>query len=170
MATDLGNLGGALNNLAHDINNRGQVVGESDLAGDQTTHAFLWTAATKMQDLGTVNDAVDNDSFSLGLGINDKGQIVGVSANADFSIIRGFIRQNGTLVDLNTLVSGTTSLDLMTACSINSRGEIIGIGFDPNTGDIHAYLATPTDEEAAGRSNVRKPAVLPNWVRARIRF
>ncbi len=168
-ATDLGNLGGALNNLAHDINNRGQVVGGSDLAGDQTTHAFLWTAAAKMQDLGTVNDAVDNDSFSVGLGINDKGQIVGVSANADFSIVRGFIRQNGTLVDLNNLVAGTTSLDLMTACSINSSGEIIGIGFDPNTSDIHAYLATPTSE-AAGRSNAREPVVPPDWVRARLRF
>jgi hypothetical protein len=37
-------------------------------------------AGTKMPDLGTVNDTVDNDSYSIGLGINDKGQIVGVSA------------------------------------------------------------------------------------------
>jgi probable HAF family extracellular repeat protein len=141
LATDLGNLGGVLNNMAHDINNLGQVVGGSDLVGDQTSHAFLWTSETrKMKDLGTVEDKIDKDSYSVGLGINDQGQIVGVSASADFSIVRAFIRQNGRLVDLNDLV--VTSLDLMTACSINSKGEIIGIAVDP-TGATHAYLATP---------------------------
>jgi hypothetical protein len=56
-------------------------------------------AGHEMHDQGTVNDTVDNDSCSIGLGINGKGQIVGVSANADFSILRGFIRQDGTLVE-----------------------------------------------------------------------
>ena len=55
-ATDLGNLGGktgqAGGNIAYDINNQGQVVGNSDLKGDKTFHAFLWTKATGMQDLG----------------------------------------------------------------------------------------------------------------------
>ena len=169
-AIDLGNLGGALNNFVHDINNLGQVVGSSDLAGDQTSHAFLWTAATKMQDLGTVNDALDNDSFSVGLGINDAGQVVGVSASADFSIIRGFLRQNGALVDLNSLVAGSTPLYLMTACSITSRGEIIGIAFDPNTGEIHGYLATPTRGDTTATPHASKPVVLPDWVGSRLRL
>jgi probable HAF family extracellular repeat protein len=166
-ATDLGNLGGAFNNMAHQINNLGQVVGGSDVAGDVTTHAFLWTPAKQMQDLGTVNDALDNDSYSFGLGINDKGQIVGISASADFSIIRAFIRENGTLVDLNSLVAGSTTLELMTACSINLEGEIIGIAFDPDTGEIHGYRATPTT--GAGWGNPRGPVVLPEWLRARLR-
>ena len=55
-ATDLGNLGGqtgqAGGNIALDINNQGQVVGNSDLPGDTTFHAFLWTRKTGMQDLG----------------------------------------------------------------------------------------------------------------------
>lgn len=144
-ATDLGSLGGVTNNLALAINNRGEVVGGSDLAGDQTSHAFVWTAATGMQDLGTVQDNVDNDAFSLGIGINDAGEIVGVSSNADSSIIRGFIRRDGKLVDLNSLVTGNTSLHLATACSINSRGEIIGIALDA-TGKTHAYLAKPTHD------------------------
>jgi probable HAF family extracellular repeat protein len=80
----------------------------------------------------------------VGLGINDQGQVVGVSANADFSVLRAFVRENGVLVDLNTLVSGTTPLALQTACSINSKGEIIGLAFDPATGYIHSYLAKPT--------------------------
>jgi hypothetical protein len=53
------------------------------------------------------------------------------------------VRQNGKLVDLNTLVSGKTSLFLETACRINSAGEIDGIAIDPKSGDIHAYLAKP---------------------------
>jgi len=139
--TDLGSLGGLTNNLAHSINNFGQVVGGSDLAGDATSHAFLWTPQTrKMKDLGVVG----TDFWSFALGINDKGQIVGASANSDFSVLRAFVRQNGALVDLNTLVAGTTPLFLETACSINFRGEIIGFAFDPNTGYIHAYLAIPT--------------------------
>jgi probable HAF family extracellular repeat protein len=168
-AIDLGNLGGAMNNLAYKINNRGQIIGGSDLAGDQTTHAFLWTAGTKMQDLGTVNDSVNNDSYSIGLGINDQGEIVGVSANADFTIARAFIRQNGKLVDLNSLVSGTATLDLITACSINAKGEIIGIALDPNTGETHAYLAEPTSE-AGGHNSSGKAALPPDWVRSWLRL
>jgi len=139
--TDLGSLGGVTNNLAHDINNLGQVVGGSDLTGDATSHAFLWSPQTrKMKDLGVVG----SDFWSVALGINDKGQIVGASANSDFSVLRAFVRQNGALVDLNSLVAGTTTLFLETACSINFRGEIIGFAYDPNTGYIHAYLAIPT--------------------------
>jgi len=143
LAIDLGSLGGVTNNIAHDINNLGQVVGGSDLPGDETSHAFLWAPQTRiMKDLGVVDD----DYWSFALGINDEGQIVGASANADFSILRAFVRQNEALVDLNSLVAGTTALFLETACSINSKGEIIGLAFDPNTGYIHAYLAIPTRE------------------------
>ena len=106
-----------------------------------------------MQDLETVQDSVDNDTFSLGLGINDAGEITGVSSNADSSIIRAFVRRNGKLVDLNSLIVGSnpfpqsfsTSVGptgLVTACSITSKGEIIGIAIDPN-GETHGYLAVP---------------------------
>ena len=93
-----------------------------------------------MKDLGTL----PGDYWSIAVGINDQGQVVGVSANADFSVVRGFVRQHGKLVDLNTLVAGSTSLFLMTACKINSSGEIDGVAIDPNTGYIHGYLAIPT--------------------------
>jgi probable HAF family extracellular repeat protein len=141
IATDLGTLGGVLNNVAEGINNRGEVVGGSDLSGDKTSRAFLWTPETrKMKDLGTV----DGDYWSIAVGINDEGQIVGVSTNEDFTVVRAFVRQNGKLVDLNSLIAGKTPLFLETACRINSRGEIVGIAIDPNTDYIHAYLAIPT--------------------------
>jgi probable HAF family extracellular repeat protein len=167
VAIDLGNLGGEFNNLPHGMNNLGQVVGESDLAGDQTAHAFLASAGTKMQDLGTVG----NDTYSFGFGINDAGDIVGISANADFSVIRAFIRRNGTLVDLNTLVTGTNPFPngtLLTACFINSKGEITGIALD-STGAEHTYLATPVHSASSTKANVRKPVVLPDWIGERFR-
>jgi probable HAF family extracellular repeat protein len=141
IATDLGTLGGVLNNFAEEINNRGEVVGGSDVSGDSTSHGFLWTPETRtMKDLGTV----PGDYWSIAIGINDHGQIVGASANADFSVVRAFVRQNGKLIDLNSLAAGSTPLFLETACKINSSGEIDGIALDPNTGYTHAYLAIPT--------------------------
>ena len=164
VAIDLGNLGGEFNNLPHGMNNLGQVVGESDLAGDQTAHAFLASPGTTMQDLGTVGD----DTYSFGFGINDGGEIVGLSANADFSVIRAFIRQNGRLVDLNTLVTGNNSLYLLTACFVNSKGEITGIALDAN-GEEHTYLAVPAPGASSTASAALKPPVLPDSVRTRFR-
>jgi probable HAF family extracellular repeat protein len=71
---DLKSLGGSYGNFATFINNQGQVVGSSDLAGDTTSHAFLWTKATGMQDLGTY----PGDIGSAAISINDQGVIAGL--------------------------------------------------------------------------------------------
>jgi probable HAF family extracellular repeat protein len=76
--TDLGNLGGtghAGGNFAYAINNKGQVVGGSDLPGDKASDAFLWTRSTGMQDLGIVA----GDVSSAAIAINDAGDVVGAS-------------------------------------------------------------------------------------------
>jgi probable HAF family extracellular repeat protein len=49
---DLGTLGGTCG-LAAVVNNRGQVVGQSDLVGDLTAHPFLWDQGV-LTDLGTL--------------------------------------------------------------------------------------------------------------------
>ncbi|MGD0301518.1 MAG: hypothetical protein ABSE86_30945, partial [Bryobacteraceae bacterium] len=82
--TDLGNLGGTakgFGNLAFNINNQGEVVGISGLRGDMNFHGFLWTKATGMQDLGTL----PGDANSTAIGINDSGDVVGVSLDANFN-------------------------------------------------------------------------------------
>jgi len=55
------------------------------------------------------------------------------------------------MTDLNTLIAGDSPLYLLAGCSINSRGEITGLGLT-STGEIHTYLATPTHGFATGQS------------------
>jgi probable HAF family extracellular repeat protein len=149
-ATDLSNLGGttgqAGGNIALDINNQGQVVGNSDLPGDTTFHAFLWTRRTGMQDLGTLS----GDVASLSISINDAGSVVGASLDANFNL-RAFLWEKSVMTDLNTLIVGNSPLYLLSGCSINSRGEITGLGLT-STGEIHTYLATPTHGVATSES------------------
>jgi len=145
-AIDLGSLGGTGHGNgieALGINNGGQVIGFSDLTGDASFHAFLWTSETGMQDLGTV----PGDLYSAAIGINDSGRVVGVSLDASFNP-RAFLRQGKDLIDLNTLVLASSPLYLATACSINAAGEITGIAIDKSSGDVHGYRALPMERGA----------------------
>ena len=138
--TDLGTLGGQYGNVALNLNNKGQVVGVSNLSGDAISHAFLWTRGTGMQDLGTL----PGDVLSAGLGINDSGEIVGVSLDQNFNL-HAYIRRHGHMADLNDLITGDSSLFLLLPCSINTRGEITGLAVDSSTGEPHGFLATPVN-------------------------
>jgi probable HAF family extracellular repeat protein len=133
---DLGNLGGEINNAAFAMNDNDQVVGTSDLPGDQYQHAFLWQKGV-MKDLGTL----PGDVISVGCGINNRGQVSGVSVDGSGNL-RAYLWQNGVMTDLNTLITPNSPLYLMHAFSINSAGEIVGFGAT-STGEIHAYLAIP---------------------------
>ncbi len=135
--SDLGNLGGTTNNHPQYLNNRGEVVGFSNLPGDATTHAFLWRKGV-MSDLGTLS----GDFSSFGEAINDSSEIGGLSCDLDGNC-RAFVWQKGVMTDLNTLVSAGSPLFLIDALSINSRGEIVGDALETSSGDVHAYLATP---------------------------
>ncbi len=159
--TNLGSLGGVMNNVATAINNRGQVVGLSDLAGDATAHAFLWQDGV-MTDLGTV----PGDFFSVAYGINDKSQVVGQSCDVNFNC-RAFVWENGVMTDLNTLISSNSSPYLLDAEGINSSGEIVGNAFDQNSGDVLGFLAFPKSSasETPPAEQIRDNVILPEKVR-----
>ena len=90
---------------AHDINNRGQVVG---VAGGVNV---LWDHGT-MIDLGEITPDA----------INDRGQIVGFIRTANVLEIHAALWENGTIVDLGVLPGDSSSF----AAAINNRGVIIG--------------------------------------------
>lgn len=140
---DLGTLGGTLA-VGVAINSLGQVVGASNLTGDDTTHAFLWTSKDGIQDLG----ALGNDTLSEAIGNNDQGQAVGLSCD-DQDNCRGFLWQRGRMEDLNELVAGQSPLYLFLAYHVNALGQIVGLGIT-QSGEGHAFVAIPCDSDQAG--------------------
>ncbi len=68
---DLGTLGGSVS-LAFGLNDAGQVVGSSYLAGGTTSHACLWEPGQGIIDLGTLGG-----TQSEARRINNSGWIVG---------------------------------------------------------------------------------------------
>lgn len=144
-------LGGSYWNTPMDINNRGDVAGFSDLPGDGPTigdanfHAFYWSRkqfnCNGNQTTGTCDLGVlAGDFVSEALGVNDQGQVVGVSYPSGHA----FIWQNGMMTDLNTLLAPGTTLVLTDAQDINDQGEITGQAYDSNTGTTVAFKAIPT--------------------------
>jgi probable HAF family extracellular repeat protein len=155
--TYLGGLGGLFNNAANAINNKGQVVGQSDVPDDSVTHAFLWQDGV-MTDLGTLPgvEVQDNnlpDITSLAEDINNKGQIVGPSCDVNFNC-RVFLWENGVMTDLNALIPPDSPLYLYWGAGINDRGEIAGsaciLSNGVCTSESTAFLAVPCDDAHAG--------------------
>jgi probable HAF family extracellular repeat protein len=128
---DIGTLGGTCG-IPLASNNRGQVVGVSDLAGNRAYHPFFWDkhGHPQLTDLGTFGGT---NGFAYY--VNDAGEVVG---SADFSgdqIHHAFLWRKGVMTDL-----GTVGSDLCSRVSaINSRGQIVGGSGDCNT-FLHAYL------------------------------
>jgi probable HAF family extracellular repeat protein len=141
--TDLGNLGGKKSNVAAAVNDRGDVVGTSNLPGDAADPAFLWTRDKGMQNIGTVGADLSALPGGFG-GINNKGQVVGQSCSGYLASgnCRAFLWEGKAMIDLNTLVPADSPLYLVVAFQIDDTGEIAGLG-QTSSGDMHAFLATP---------------------------
>jgi probable HAF family extracellular repeat protein len=130
------------------INELGDVVGGATLSGDQLNDAILWRFG-KPIDLGTIGQ----DVCSEATGMNDFGQIVGISNECSgpwdpsgWATMRAFLwQQGGPMVDLNALVENFTNLHLYWGAYINDSGEILAQGL-LSTGDIHAALLVPSGD------------------------
>jgi probable HAF family extracellular repeat protein len=127
---DLGTLGGNCG-LVLDLNNRGQVVGQSDLAGNSTAHAFLWDPERRhhLKDLGTLGG-----SFAAATWLNDAREIVGVAATSDESL-HAFFWKNRVMKDLGTVKGDGCSV----AYHINARGEVVGTSGN-HCDEVHGFV------------------------------
>ena len=145
---DLGTFGGN-NGEAIWLNNATEVVGSAQYTmscsnGLGGIHAFLWRDGV-LNDLGTIN----NLPFSEADFINDSTQVVGNSFNCDFSSLDAFLWEQGSIVDLNRLLSQKSPIHLAVGSYINNRGEIAALGVLPD-GDGRAVLLMPCDENHPG--------------------
>ena len=96
------------------------------------THAFLWTAAGGMQDLG----ALPGFPHSSATAINNSGVVVGYTWNLTLTGWHAFQwTAAGGLVDLGTLPGGSSSF----ATAVNAIGTVVGWA-STSAGDIHAVL------------------------------
>jgi probable HAF family extracellular repeat protein len=135
--TDLGSLGGTFG-APFWLNNQGQVVGASNLAGDQTFHPFLWSRG-KLNDLGTLG-GYTGVAFML----NDAGEAVGyadlvpnpVGCSGLACIHHASLWKDGVATDLGTLGNGTCSR----ALAINQDGQIVGATAPCGGEFTHAFL------------------------------
>jgi probable HAF family extracellular repeat protein len=123
---DVGNFGGTCA-VPQAFNNRGQMVGQSYLAGNSVGHAFLWerNGHPRLKDLGTLGG--DN---AAALWIDDAGDIVGYADIAnppgcnDLTCVHHAVWwKHGRANDLGSIGTDPCSR----AISINSRGQIVGL-------------------------------------------
>lgn len=121
--TQLGNLGTGLTGIAFDINDHGNIVGDSiiDAApAHSPLHPFFYSDGTLI-DLGTLADQELNGA----IGINNAGQIAGYStvASQDWHV---FLYEDGVMQDLGNF--GGRDLNVN---DFNEHGTVVGTGRDP---------------------------------------
>ena len=117
--TDLGTLGGTVG-FANGINDRGQVVGQSNLAGNEAAHPFRWSDG-KLKDLGTLGG-----SFGTATWTNDAGEVVGGATIENDQGFHAFFWRDGRMTDLGTVGDDTCSV----AHFMNASGLVVGTSGD----------------------------------------
>ncbi len=154
-ATDLGSLGStgsACYSHAHDINEAGQVVGESGWPNVAT--AVLWqkssAGAWQIQSLGTLGGS-DGQADA----INNRGQVVG-RAQISGGVYHAFLWQCGSMTDLNSRIPAGSGWVLNAATGINDRGEIVGYG-KLNGGDYRGFLLRPSTNTSCCKTVLAEP-------------
>lgn len=134
---DLGNLGGTCT-TANDLNNRGQVIGASNLAGDQAQHAFLWENGS-MHDLG----GSLGGNFTGAFGLNEQGKAVGFATLPGDAAFHAVLWKSiGRLTDLGVLGADQCSY----AASINAYQQVVGSSISNCNGDTGTTTAFLWDD------------------------
>jgi probable HAF family extracellular repeat protein len=123
---DIGNLGGTFA-YANYMNESGQVVGLSTLAGDAVSHPFSWERG-RLTDIGTFGGG-----YGEAHSVNNAGDVVGVANLAGDQVHHAFLWSKGKLTDLGTLGGSST------AWAINSSGQVVGSSY-VTSDTVHAVL------------------------------
>jgi uncharacterized membrane protein len=126
--TDIGTLGG-VNGYPAWINNRGEVVGVSNLAGFNSAgqpiqHGFFWDMKVGLKDIGSLGG-----TLSYLNSINDCGEAAGASTLAGDHVYHALIWKDGNITDLGVPPGKEGSY----ALRINASGQIVG-GSTPEAG------------------------------------
>ena len=114
--TDMGTLGGHCA-TPYSLNSRGEVVGQSNVAEDLTSHPFLWEPGKKMRDLGTLGG-----TYGYAAWLNDAGTVVGGTTIEGDQALLTFLWEKGTMTNLGALPGNACSA----ADAINSAGQVVG--------------------------------------------
>jgi probable HAF family extracellular repeat protein len=128
---DLGSLGGTLGGVNW-LNDKGDVVGQSDLPGDRTFRPYLWNGR-RMIDLGTLGGNYGTANY-----VNDRGDVAGWATPTGDRSVHGFLWDDGKMTDLPP-VGGAASA---TAESVNDQEQVVGVLYDSSGNEISAFLWT----------------------------
>jgi probable HAF family extracellular repeat protein len=132
--------------VALDINDHQQIAGWSNNGSDPDL-ATLWQFDSQGTASATGLLPCDTYHYSRAFGINNSGQVVGVSFDFFNTPGAATLWANGQTYDLNTLIPSDSGWNLMEALSINDYGQIVGLG--SNNGSLDSFLLTPVPEPAA---------------------
>ena len=139
--TDLGALPSNSNiSSASAIGNSGAVTGQAPMNSILPPHAFYWTSAGGMVDVGDFPGGVDQ---SMGSDVNSLGHVVGfghvAEADATDSGLRALLwSSTGGLQNLGKPAGS----DGTAANAINSLDQIVGYSFNSTTSHEQAFLWT----------------------------
>jgi hypothetical protein len=78
--------------------------------------------------------------------------MVGASCDVPLGNCRGYLWQNGSFFDINALIPQNSNLFVALPFGINASGQIAGLAIDLETGEPHAFLATPVPGTRVGRA------------------
>ncbi len=133
--TDLGSLGGS-ESFGYAMNDMGQVVGSSRLAGNEVTHGFLFGSG-RMMDLNPLNSG---DIQTVGPSdINNRGTVAsGLMRDGVYSAAI-FDSRTGEITPLGSLGGVAFGSFNGTATSVNDFGEAVGYSYVDDL-NRHAFL------------------------------
>jgi probable HAF family extracellular repeat protein len=126
--TDLGTLGGHFG-FANWTNDQGEVVGQSDLAGDQNAQPFLWKNGHMIK-LSTIGGGYGFASW-----INQRGDVTGgYLALPHQRSFHGFLWRDGRMTDLPPVGGAAWAF----GNAVNDQDQVIG---NENTASNHEIIA-----------------------------